>query len=77
MSHAKTIDGMRYEATGKKRVTDTKAVAIEMVNQLSTSRLLWLLVKRHKVAILATGNVILVLNWMIPAWTQIVLSLFN
>ena len=53
-----------------------KRVALEMADKLGTGTLIWLLIKRHKVGLLAVGNVVLVLNWAIPMWPQIVLSLF-
>lgn len=70
-------DGMRYELTGHKKPISNRQVNLQAANQLGTPSLLWLLVKRHKVAILAIGNVILVLNWAIPAWPQIIRSIFN
>jgi len=72
----KTIDGMAYEATGTKKTTNGKAASIKIAEQLSTYSLIWLLVKRHKVAILAAGNVVLVLNYAIPAWPTILRSMF-
>lgn len=54
----------------------TKKVALKVADQLNTGSLVWLLVKRHKVAILAIGNIVLVLNWAVPAWPEIVKSLF-
>lgn len=53
-----------------------KRAAIKIADQLNTSSLVWLLVKRHKVAILAVGNIVLVLNWVFPAWPELVRSLF-
>lgn len=52
-----------------------KRTAIKIADQLNTSSLVWLLVKRHKVALLALGNVVLVLNWAFPEWPQLVRSL--
>lgn len=71
-----TTDGMKYVETGKKTI-NPKHGMIRIAEDLSTGRLLWILVKRHKVALLATGNVILVLNWMVPQWPQIVRSLIG
>lgn len=72
-----TAQAMDYEVTGKTKPSKGtgKRVAIQAAEQLSTTRLLWILVTRHKVALLALGNVILVLNWAIPEWTEIVKSL--
>lgn len=74
MSLAKTVDGMAYEQTGSKKVNG-KSVATKYANQMSTSSLIWLLVKRHKMGLLVTGNIILVLNWAIPEWVNILVSL--
>ncbi len=53
----------------------TKANLLKLADQLSTGAIIWLLVKRHKVGLLTIGNIILVLNWAIPAWPEIVKSL--
>lgn len=62
-----------------KTITPSKGTAkkqcLKIANQLNTSSLIWLLVKRHKVAILALGNVVLLLNWVFPEWPQLVRSL--
>jgi len=79
MSLVKTIpvkNAMKYEEVKPKRV-DGKAVALKYASELHTSSLIWLLIKRHKVGILAAGNVILVLNWAFPQWIELVRSLFN
>lgn len=76
MSLAKT-DGMAYEASGTKTPSKNtgKRAALKMADQLGTPSLTWLLVKRHKVALLALGNIILVMNWMLPEWPQMMLGL--
>lgn len=74
-SLTKTVNGMTYERTGTKGIKDVDGVAIKMAERLSTGRLIWLLVKRHKVGLLAIGNIVLVLNWVFPAWTTFVSSL--
>jgi len=71
-----TIDGMKFEVEKRRnKKVDGKTVALKMASQLSTSSLLWLVVKRHKVGLLAIGNVVLVLNWAFPEWPQLVLGL--
>lgn len=75
-SITKTVDGIAYERAGTKKVKDVNSVAIKMAEQLSTPRLLWVLVKRHKVGLLAIGNVVLALNYIFPAWPTFVRSLF-
>lgn len=72
------MDGMKYESTKvSKKPSQTavkKAVANEL-DQFNTSRILWHLVKRHKLAISVTLNVILIVNWALPAWPSILRSL--
>lgn len=62
-----------------KTITPSKGTAkkqcLKIADQLGTGSLVWLLVKRHKVALLALGNVVLVLNWAFPEWPQLVRSL--
>lgn len=45
------------------------------LERTSTAYILWYLIKRHKMALLVTGNIILVLNWAVPAWPDILKSL--
>ena len=66
---------MEYEVAGTKKAS-AKGVAVKAAETLSTPHLLWLVVKRHKVALLAIGNVVLVLNWLVPAWPEMLRSLF-
>lgn len=73
LSNAKT-DGMKYEVTGSRKVNN-KQMLVKAAGELNTSSLVWLLVKRHKIAILAAGNVVLVLNTLVPEWPTIVRSL--
>lgn len=68
-------NAMDYELTGSKKAKG-KNVAISMAEQVATHRLLWIVLKRHRVGLLAAGNVVLVLNWAIPAWPEIIKSLF-
>jgi hypothetical protein len=71
---------MTYEKTPiKKSDTSTisKNIAVKAASTLSTPRILLLLANRHKVALLATGNIVLVLNWAIPAWPEMVKSLIG
>lgn len=77
MSNTAKIDGMAYETAGNKTVSKNtgKKVALKVANQLSTSSLVWLLVRRHKVGLLMVGNIILVMNWALPEWPQMMLGL--
>lgn len=70
---------MQYEETKVAPVNSRlpqiqNKVLVNAAKRLSTKRLLWILIVRHKVAILALGNILLVLNWAIPAWPEIVKS---
>jgi hypothetical protein len=73
---------MQYEdieakpANGKRALDISNKVLVNAAKKLPTYRLLWIIIVRHKVAILAIGNIILVLNWAVPAWPEIVKSLF-
>lgn len=79
MSTATKIDGMAYERTGKKEASKStgKKTALRIADQVGTPTLVWLLVKRHKVALLAIGNIVLLLNWIFPEWPQMVLGLIG
>lgn len=66
---------MQYEAAGKVSKPNGKAMALKIAGQVGTPSLVWLLVKRHRIGILAVGNIVLVLNWAFPAWPQLVLGL--
>lgn len=70
---------MQYEQTEVKAPSKDigQNVLVNAAKRLSTMRLLWIIIVRHKVAILATGNVLLVLNWAIPMWPNMVISLFQ
>lgn len=48
--------------------------AVKVAAQLSTGRLVWLLVCRHKFGLALTGDIILILNWAFPAWFELVKS---
>jgi len=67
-------DGMKYEPTKRTKKPSNSAVKGEkqrILNDFGTFYILWHIVKRHKVALLAIGNIILLLNWAVPAWTDI------
>lgn len=54
---------------------DGRATAKKIAERVGTPSLIWLLVKRHKIGLLVIGNVILILNWVFPPWTEIAKSL--
>lgn len=66
---------MQYELAGSKKVNGS-SLALKAAKNVNSFSLLWVLVHRHRVGLLFVGNVILVLNWAIPAWPQIVRSFF-
>lgn len=70
-----TVDGMAYEPVKRSTKVNGKQQAIKIAGQVSTSSLVWMLVKRHKVGILAMGNIVLALNVVYPPWTDFVLGL--
>lgn len=72
MSLAKQeVQDRDFIRTGTKQVDGKKAM-LKVADRLSSGSLVWLLVKRHKVAILAIGNIILLLNVAVPQWTEFV-----
>ena len=68
-----------YIKTGKTEASDLTSILRKeykkQVNNRSTIYTLWLLAVKHKVGLLMVGNIILVLNWAMPEWSQAVLSL--
>lgn len=52
-----------------------KAEAKKIIEDQTTLSLIWVIIKRHKVGILAIGNIVLVLNWVFPAWFDVLRSL--
>lgn len=73
----KNTDGIKYEIAGHKEPSKNtaKRQLLKVANELGTLSLLWLVVKRHKVVLLSVGNIVLVLNWVMPSWTEIVKSI--
>jgi hypothetical protein len=70
---------MQYEETKIQNKVSPKVsskLLIKAAERLSTLQLIWLLVKRHKVALLATANIMFVINWALPEWPQMIVSLF-
>ena len=57
--------------------TIAKKAYKQSVNRNSTIYTLWLLAVKHKIGLLAIGNIVLVLNWVFPEWTTFVLSLLG
>lgn len=76
MSLVKTVDGMGYEKTGNTKPHKASAKHYEL-ERTSTMYILWYLVRRHKMGLLVTGNIILVLNWAVPQWFDMVRGLLS
>lgn len=43
--------------------------------KLSTPKLLWLLIKRHKVGLLISSNALLLISFVFPPWLDMLLSI--
>ena len=78
LTAAKT-DGLKYElmSVNKTKIVDGKGALIKEAKKLGTPTLIWLIVKRHRVGLLLVGNIILLLNLIIPQWFSILLALFG
>lgn len=70
---------MTYEKTPIKKPTrsDNYAMAVKLAGELKTSTLVWLLVKRHKFAIVVIWAIIMTILFVFPAMPQIVLGLLG
>lgn len=67
--------GMKYEDMPLTKVKGA-SVALKYAKQVNSFSLVWILLSRHKVGLLAIGNIILVLNWAFPAWPELVRAIF-
>lgn len=68
-----------YIETGSKKVNSKSAMRKayrKAVDEQSSMYTLSLLAYKHKVGLLMLGNIILVLNWAFPMWTEFVKSIF-
>ena len=78
MSLAKSeVADSDFIRTGNKKPSKNigKKTIIKAVDQLGTPTLLWLIVRRHKVGLLALGNIVLVMNFVLPEWFDMVIGL--
>jgi hypothetical protein len=74
-----STDGMKYEA-GKVDKTAVSRDGLKNYQQrelskISTGKLVWHLVKRHKLAISVIINIYFIVNWALPMWPSIVKSI--
>lgn len=67
---------MTYEKTKIKPTSKSKETMHDL-KSISTTKILWFLVKRHKFGLLGTWAVLMTLLNMFPAFPDLVLSLFN
>ena len=67
---------LSYEETGSKNINGKRA-SVSFAEKLGTHSLLWILIKRHKVALLIPGWTLVLLNWAFPQWTEIVKALLT
>lgn len=68
---------MNYEATGKKVNKDTGKSAREYaLKNVSTSTMLWAIVKRHKFALVSTYAIVLTIMYVFPPAPDLIMSLF-
>lgn len=67
-------DGMKYEKTGNKK-PNGKEIALKQLEQVSTSKLILFIVKRHRVGLLSTWAIIITILYMFPPLPDIILSL--
>lgn len=68
------------EATAPSKIdgrTVAKKAYRQAVNRHSTIYTLWLIAVKHKVGLLMVGNVILVMNFVLPEWPSMVLGLIG
>ena len=68
---------MTYEKTPVKptKLTD-KDLSIKELERLGTPTILWQLVKRHKVGLLATWAIVITLLYVFPPLPQIILGVW-
>jgi hypothetical protein len=57
--------------------TVAKKAYKQAVNRHSTIYTLWLLAVKHKVGLLMVGNIILVMNFILPEWPSMALGLIG
>jgi len=68
---------MKYEEAPVKNNTKAagKSLTIKAAEQLSTSRLLFIVLKRHKFGLVVTWAAVITAVWMFPPLPDLVLSL--
>lgn len=77
MTNSKTMDFIEPTfKTGK--VSDMKnKVSDDLLSKVTTSRILWHLVKRHKFTIVSAWAVVITISWAFPPFWDILGSLFR
>lgn len=73
-----STDGMTYEDKGiKPNKTNNKQILLKQLERVSTSSIMWYIVKRHKVGLLGTWAVIITVLYIFPPLPDILMSMFN
>lgn len=67
---------MVYEKT-KVKPTNKVSETLYDLKQVSTAKILWFLVKRHKTGLLITGNIVFGTLFFVPALPTMIMSLFS
>lgn len=66
-------NALKYEGTPIKKPNATRALLNE-VDRLGTPTIIWFLVKRHKVGLLLTSNIILLTLYLFPFVPALIVS---
>lgn len=67
---------MGYEKTPVKPTSKSKELMHDL-KQISTAKIIWFLVKRHKTGLLITGNIVFGALFFVPTLPTMIVSLFN
>lgn len=67
---------MTYEKTKEKPTSKDKETMFEL-RHISSRKIIWFLVKRHKTGLLTTWAVVMTALWAIPQLPSIITSLFS
>lgn len=67
---------MTYEKEKVKPTSKDKETMHEL-RRISTAKIIWFLVKRHKTGLLITGNIVFGALFFVPQLPTMIVSLFN
>lgn len=73
------VKNMAYEPAKltKPKGDSVRRALLSEADRLGTPTILWFLVKRHKVGLLITSNIVMVILYVFPFTPSLVLSLFQ